>query len=117
MRLHIGWHILKGHLLPDPSSCGFCGLSGHTLAIRPASGYGKNKSYITWADCDYYFNFNSKKSYDEVVASNPCSNRPVKCDQCEGTFWTQNIKAHYVVSHPSIPTENIPNYISENEKK
>ncbi len=40
----------------------------------------------------------------------------VKCDQCEGTFWTYNIKAHYVVSHPSITTENIPNYISENEK-
>ncbi len=117
MRLHIGWHILKGHLLPDPSRCGFCGLSGHTLEIRPASGYGKNKSYIPWADCDYYFNFNFKKSYDEVVASNPCSNRPVKCDQCEGTFWTYNIKAHYVVSHPSITTENIPNYISENEKK
>ncbi len=57
MRLHIGWHILKGHLLPDPSRCDF------------------------------------KKSYDEVVASNPCSNRPVKCDQCEGTFWTYNIKA------------------------
>jgi len=74
-------------------------------------------SYIPWADCDYYFNFNFKKSNDEVVASNPCSNRPVKCDQYEGTFWTYNIKAHYVVSHPSIPTENIPNYISENEKK
>ena len=74
-------------------------------------------TYIPWADCDYYFNFNFKNSYDEVVASNPCSNRPDKCDQCEGTFWTYNIKAHYVVSHPSIKTENIANYISENEKK
>jgi len=88
LRLHVGWHILRGDVIPDPSRCGFCGLVGHQVELRPASGAGKNKKYKPWSACEYNFSFDFKKNYEEVVPSYPCSNRPIKCDQCLGIYWT-----------------------------
>jgi hypothetical protein len=44
---------------------------------------------------------------------NPCSNRPVRCVICDGTYCSYNIQNHYEASHLIIP---IPTYISEEEK-
>ena len=36
MRQHIGFHIIKGDILPEPTTCGFCGLIGCHISMKKA---------------------------------------------------------------------------------
>jgi len=63
--------------------------------LREGSGDGKNKTMKVWSDCQYFHCFKFKKTYDKVIRSNPCSNRPVTCEICKGLYWSYNIRAHY----------------------
>ena len=114
MRLHVGWHILKGHLRPSTDLCGFCGKNGCQVALQKGSkGSKRNKILKVWSDCEYYHIFNFKSDYEKVVPSNPCTNRPVICEICQGTYWTYNMKIHYEQSHNHI---TVPKYVSDQER-
>ena len=73
MRLHVAWHILKGHLIMRPDLCGFCGEGGCRLELRKGSGDGSNKIMKVWSESQYFHCFNFKSSYDKVIRSNPFS--------------------------------------------
>ena len=46
MRLHVAWHILKGHLIIRPDLCGFCGEGGCRLELREGSGDGAREGLV-----------------------------------------------------------------------
>ncbi len=114
MRLHVAWHILKGHLIMRPDLCGFCGEGGCRLELRPGSGDGVNKTLKVWSDCPYFHCFNFKSSYDKVIRSYPCSNRPIACEICKGIYWSYNIQVHYELSHNNC---QIPDLITKQERE
>jgi hypothetical protein len=57
-------------------------------------GFNKNSS----------FNFNNPvfSSASESTTFSPCTKHPVKCDLCQGIYWSYNLKIHYQQNHPSI---------------
>jgi len=83
MRLHIAWHIMNTDLKDDSHRCGYCGVVGCTISIIKRSGFELNTFYGAESDCIYFYNFSMKVS-KKVLKSYPCSNRPVKCDFCNG---------------------------------
>ena len=66
------------------------------------------------SDCKYFYKFNMNKKSSKVVASYPCSNRPVHCDMCKGIYWAYNLESHYYKNHIGVKYTSI---ISEEESK
>ena len=111
MRNHIGFHIVHNDCSPDPHRCGYCGEIGCNIDLVVTSGYGRNVKYGPRSDCEYYTDI-SKRADNKFVKSYPCSNRPVKCEQCETVYWSYNLTAHYSKTHPNI---ECPTQISSEE--
>jgi hypothetical protein len=56
----------------------------------------------------------STKVSQKVPKSYPCSNRSVKCDFCNGIYWSYNMKAHHSDKHVGIDFKSL---ITENEEQ
>ena len=108
---HFGFHIFHNDCSPDPHCCGYCGEIGCNIDLVVTSGYGRNVKYGPRSDCEYYTDI-SKRADNKFVKSYPCSNRPVKCEQCETVYWSYNLTAHYSKTHPNI---ECPTQISSEE--
>ena len=79
-------------------SCGFCGGKGCTISLKKTS----HNTFIPWApNCQYYKKL-SLKSAESAKERNPCSNRPVKCNVCEETYWSYAMAKHFEQSHIDI---------------
>ena len=114
MRMHIGTHILKNDVISHPHRCGFCGGIGCSLQLITTSGFGVNATVGPKSDCKYFYKFNMNKKSSKVVASYPCSNRPVHCDMCKGIYWAYNLESHYYKNHIGVKYTSL---ISEEESK
>ena len=57
-------------------------------------GFNKNSSFN--------FNYPVFSSAAKSTTFSPCTNHPVKCDLCQGIYWSYNLKIHYQQNHPSI---------------
>ena len=94
MRSHVGAHILKGHFLPHPNLCGFCGKNNCNTILYISPGID---TWSTKSNCKYFYGF-SLKWAEKSNKNTPFTNRPVKCDICEpplNIIWTYNLKAQY----------------------
>ena len=110
MRQHIGFHIIKGDILPEPTTCGFCGLIGCHISIEKTTvGFLKPFS----SDCKFYKPFNLKSSI-KCTSTYPCTNIPVECNLCNGIYWSYNIESHFKISHNNNAS---PILITEKEMK
>ncbi|EIW60546.1 uncharacterized protein TRAVEDRAFT_45796 [Trametes versicolor FP-101664 SS1] len=111
MRSHVGTHILRSQVgiseplltrKPGPSHpCGFCGLSGCSIALRSAG-----KKMEIRSNCKYHYDF----SYNAALrstANGPSTNVPVHCPICPidpGTqlppsYWRYNLEDHIHHDH------------------
>ena len=54
------------------------------------------------------------KQKEKAVKSNPCTNRPIECKQCEEIIWPYNLEAHYKNTHNNL---ECPEMISVDEKR
>ena len=95
MRLHVAKHILSLNNGLNVQTCGYCGRIGHCNISLKAQKHGTN---IPFSNCPYYYNF-SLKSADNVVKSNPCTNRPEHFLICASDFWTYNFAPSFKNSH------------------
>jgi hypothetical protein len=55
-------------------------------------GFKKNSSFN--------FNYPVFSSAAKSTTFSPCTNHPVKCDLCQGIYWSYNLKIHYQQNHP-----------------
>lgn len=112
MRPHVAKHFLNNET--EPNFCGFCGVAcNSTTSLKISSGFGKNATYSTYSDCAYYYKFNYA-SAENPSRSQPCSNRPMHCLQCNNVYWSYTLKLHYEEKHFNI---NCPHIISNEEKQ
>lgn len=110
MRLHVAKHYFKNET--SPQMCGFCGINCNSVLGLKTSGSGKNVAFKTKSNCAYAYSFNYA-SVEKPSKSMPCSNRPIKCPQCEHFFWSYNLSNHYNDKHLGI---NCPITVTEEEK-
>lgn len=101
MRQHIGKHILGKEILQTVNTCGFCGLSGCKIELKPTSGFGNYQTLGPHSDCQYFVHF-SLKPASKVSKRSPCTNRPVICSHCKQCYWSYNLSLHYETSHPAL---------------
>ena len=113
MRKHIGTHIIKGHLHADSYRCGYCGDLGCDISLIN-SGSVENGTLHPTSHCKYYNKFSYNKTKTTLVKSNPCTNKPVPCEQCKGIFWSYNLAEHYKRMHTGV---SCPEMITEDERK
>ena len=97
-KLHIGQHILLGNLTTHSNTCGFCGGLTCQIKIILSSGSGVHKTFAPHSNCTFFYKFNLK-SAEKVSARTPCTNRPVSCSICSETYWSCNLKQHYLEKH------------------
>ena len=114
LRMHIGKHILKGDITPHPNLCGYCGSIGCRIEIVTTSGFGVNSNQGPKSDCRHFYKFSMNKRKSKLIKSYPCSNRPVKCEHCDGTYWSYNLSSHYRSNHNNF---ECPEQISSEERK
>jgi hypothetical protein len=50
----------------------------------------------------FNFNYSVYSTAAKSTTFSPCTNYPVKCDLCQGFYWSYNLKIHYQQNHPSI---------------
>ncbi|KAG8695139.1 hypothetical protein FRC08_008010 [Ceratobasidium sp. 394] len=107
MRTHVAKHILaKKQNVPDPTlataigyaPCGFCGRSW-TCKTTLAT---KRDVVSIISDCPYFDKF-SYKSAQNVTATNPCTNRPIRCESPECSkkdpVWSYDMQDHIRAVH------------------
>ena len=111
MRNHAGFQIINKHDEFDAHRCGFCGEISYTIDLVTTSRYGNNAAYGPKSDFAYFTDI-SKRTNNNLVLSNPCSNRPVHCELCETVYWSYNLASHYLLIHPGI---KCPEQISKKE--
>jgi len=115
MRSHISQHMLLGEAAIEEDSCGYCGERGCSIGLEPVSSNKKRLRPVS--NCVYYKDFRLKTS-ENVVESNPSSNRPVECALCKKAnsaktvYWTYNIGQHYNEKHRG---EIMPIYLTLRE--
>ena len=99
MRLHVGFHILSGHLPHSANTCGYCGLLSCQTKLVLSTGSGINKSYVPSSNCSYFYKFNYECVKKKTKRS-PCTNRPIACTICSHYYWFYNMEQHYKDKHP-----------------
>ncbi|KAF9003190.1 hypothetical protein BDZ89DRAFT_1240632 [Hymenopellis radicata] len=106
---HIGSHILHGGLTGE--RCGMCG------ALAPQCQYFLTKGANPQVDrerthgCPVFDSLETRgfryATAAQSIASNPCSNVPIRCQICTrqnpkaAAIWKYTAKAHYMSKHPT----------------
>ncbi len=98
MRQHIGKHIINKELPINQHTCGLCGLVGCSITLVSSLCKGSHIMKPTSYDCKYFVNFNIKSAQKSNQYS-PCTNCPVKCDVCDGIYWSYNMECHFNENH------------------
>ena len=97
MRLHVGFHMLKGDCLPY--ACGLCGQSCTcSIEIKKTSQHFKGPH----SDCAYFYKFSFASAAKSTVKS-PCTNIPMLRQEpgCSQVHWKYNMATHYQDRHNS----------------
>jgi len=87
------------HVEEHQKRCGFCLNVGCSLNIIDSSVAGQGKSQKTALNDCKYFNL---KAAAKSTTFFPCTDHPVKCDLCQGIYWSYNLKIYHQQNHPSI---------------
>lgn len=110
MRRHVGKHILYK---ATSNTCGFCGGSGCVSKLNKTS-HGRKKDFYNdiVSDCAYYFNYG--KLCKVPTLKNPCTNRLLKCPNCDRCVWFYGMAAHFTENHEG---KACPFVVSDKEKR
>lgn len=99
MRMHIGQHIIKGHI--SGLSFGFCGQHDCTPCLEHGASGTKEKPkwQLAPSSCKRYY-----KSFYYQPALNSGSNVPVHCPApgCNVLVWKYGMAEHYDVKHSEL---------------
>jgi hypothetical protein len=111
LREHIGVHIILRDLINNANTCGYCGGDECNIQLKKTSGFGTHVTLGPYSNCKYFVKF-SLAAAKKSKPKKPCTNHPSKCELCDMTMWSYNIRSHYIAIHPD---HDIPSFISDEE--
>ena len=75
------------------------------------TGFGTHVTLGPYYNCKYFVKF-SLAAAKKSKPKKPCTNHPTKCELCDMTMWSYNIRSHYIAIHPE---HDIPSFFRDEE--